>query len=311
MRDLNIVEDTGETSRRLILRELRTGPKNVTEIVEATGLKQPNVSNHLARMRAKDIVRTEKLGRQVIYHLADSRIEALVLSAFSDSREGIALDTSEVALTFAKAAVNGEEDACAELMDQVLLTKMPLIDIYEDILVIAMGHVGAWCKDGTIDIAQEHLATYITERTMARAGRVTGPLRRNGRTVILGCAPNGWHVIGLRMLADYLRFCGWKALFLGANVPHQSFQTAVAQQRPDLVLLSCGADVSVEDTLKLLHALRKCPETNGIAIGVGGYCVNENEETFLSAGAQFAARSLRDFAKNYLPALERAGRPPK
>lgn len=304
-------EDASETSRRLILRELQTGAKNVTQIVEATGLKQPNVSNHLARMRAKDIVRTSKLGRQVIYKLADSRIEALVLSAFAEPGEQNSLDVQGVALAFAKAAVEGEEDACADLIDQVLLTKMPLIDIYEDILAVSMGHIGAWCKTREINIAQEHLATHITERTMARAGRVAGPLRRNGRSVILGCAENGWHVIGLRMLADYLRFCGWRALFLGANVPHQSFQTAVAQQKPDLVLLNCSADISMGDTLNLIQVLRKTPETNGSLIGVGGICVNENEAAFLSAGARFVARSLRDFATNYLPEIERTGRPPK
>ena len=59
-----------EPSRRAILENLRFGQKSVSEIVAATELKQPNVSNHLAKMREQGIVRASRLGRQVFYSIA-------------------------------------------------------------------------------------------------------------------------------------------------------------------------------------------------------------------------------------------------
>ncbi len=59
-----------EPSRRALLENLRYGQKTVTQLVEATTLKQPNVSNHLAKMKQQGIVRAERMGRQVYYSLS-------------------------------------------------------------------------------------------------------------------------------------------------------------------------------------------------------------------------------------------------
>src|SRR5262249_41955731 len=59
-----------EPSRRMILETLRFAPKTVSELVQATHLKQPNVSNHLAKMREHGIVRAERSGRHVYYSIA-------------------------------------------------------------------------------------------------------------------------------------------------------------------------------------------------------------------------------------------------
>ena len=59
-----------EPSRRAILEALRYGRKSVSELVEITQLKQPNVSNHLAKMRREGIVRAERNGRNIYYVIA-------------------------------------------------------------------------------------------------------------------------------------------------------------------------------------------------------------------------------------------------
>ncbi|MCS6777355.1 MAG: metalloregulator ArsR/SmtB family transcription factor, partial [Chloroherpetonaceae bacterium] len=58
-----------EPTRRAILENLRLGKKTVTELVRATRRKQPNLSNHLARMREQGLVSAERRGRQVYYSL--------------------------------------------------------------------------------------------------------------------------------------------------------------------------------------------------------------------------------------------------
>lgn len=67
-----------DSSRLAILRALLDGPHTVGEIVERTGLSQPNTSNHLACLRDCGLVTTEQEGRFVSYALSDKRIAQLL-----------------------------------------------------------------------------------------------------------------------------------------------------------------------------------------------------------------------------------------
>ena len=72
-----------DPSRLGILDALRNGPLTVSEIVEATGLSQPNVSNHLGCLRDCGLVVAEQEGRYVTYHLSDDRVGELLSLAES------------------------------------------------------------------------------------------------------------------------------------------------------------------------------------------------------------------------------------
>jgi ArsR family transcriptional regulator, cadmium/lead-responsive transcriptional repressor len=68
----------GDPSRLSILDVLRNGPLTVSEITEATGLSQSNVSNHLGCLRDCGLVAAEQEGRYVSYHLSDDRVGDLL-----------------------------------------------------------------------------------------------------------------------------------------------------------------------------------------------------------------------------------------
>ena len=72
-----------DPSRLGILDTLRNGPLTVSEIVEATSLSQPNVSNHLGCLRDCGLVAAEQQGRYVTYHLSDDRVGELIALAES------------------------------------------------------------------------------------------------------------------------------------------------------------------------------------------------------------------------------------
>jgi DNA-binding transcriptional ArsR family regulator len=67
-----------DTSRLAILETLRNGRRTVSEIVDATGLSQPNVSNHLACLRECGLVTRDQQGKFMYYELADKRIDKLM-----------------------------------------------------------------------------------------------------------------------------------------------------------------------------------------------------------------------------------------
>lgn len=70
-----------DPSRLAILDALRSRPMTVGEIVDATGLNQPNASSHLACLHDCGLVIREQDGRYVHYQLSDRRVSTLLLLA--------------------------------------------------------------------------------------------------------------------------------------------------------------------------------------------------------------------------------------
>ncbi len=60
--------------RLAILHSLKDGEKTVNHLTEITGASQSNVSQHLALMRQRDIVRTRKEGANIYYRVASPKI---------------------------------------------------------------------------------------------------------------------------------------------------------------------------------------------------------------------------------------------
>ena len=60
-----------ESSRLQIVCVLRAGSKNVTEIIEATGLGQANVSKHLKMLAQAGVVARQPQGVSVYYQIAN------------------------------------------------------------------------------------------------------------------------------------------------------------------------------------------------------------------------------------------------
>ena len=63
-----------EPTRLKILQTLGTGEMNVSELVEATGSGQANVSKHLGALLEAGVVSRRKEGLNAIYRVADETI---------------------------------------------------------------------------------------------------------------------------------------------------------------------------------------------------------------------------------------------
>lgn len=63
-----------EPARLQILQQLRGGERTVTELVDATGLGQANVSKHLQVLLAAGFVGRRKAGLYTWYRLADQDV---------------------------------------------------------------------------------------------------------------------------------------------------------------------------------------------------------------------------------------------
>jgi len=81
----------GHPDRLRLVLELADGERDVASLAAAAGLPQPRTSQHLALLRAHDVVASRREGRRVCYRLTDPAIvdwvgEAVALFARAAGR---------------------------------------------------------------------------------------------------------------------------------------------------------------------------------------------------------------------------------
>lgn len=69
-----LCQTLADPTRLQVLYLLGEGPRAVKDLVEATGQRQAKISQHLALMRQRGIVRAERVGAEMHYSLSDIRI---------------------------------------------------------------------------------------------------------------------------------------------------------------------------------------------------------------------------------------------
>src|SRR5262245_19770410 len=68
----------GDPTRLAVLELLLDRPRTVSQLVDALGVSQSKVSNHLACLRWCRFVETERAGREVTYRVADRRVRRVL-----------------------------------------------------------------------------------------------------------------------------------------------------------------------------------------------------------------------------------------
>lgn len=64
--------------RLLVLCQLSQGEKTAGELLKHTGLSHSALSQHLAKMRECGLVDSKKMGKNVVYRLANIQVQALL-----------------------------------------------------------------------------------------------------------------------------------------------------------------------------------------------------------------------------------------
>ncbi|WP_107990552.1 metalloregulator ArsR/SmtB family transcription factor [Breoghania corrubedonensis] len=69
-------------NRLLILCILSEGEKSVTELESMLSLRQPTVSQQLARLRAENLVSTRRDGKTIYYSLGDENVRRILATIY-------------------------------------------------------------------------------------------------------------------------------------------------------------------------------------------------------------------------------------
>ncbi|WP_363316497.1 metalloregulator ArsR/SmtB family transcription factor [uncultured Microbacterium sp.] len=77
----------GSASRLELLHAIGQEPRTVGALVEATGMSQPLVSQHLRTLRQAGLVTSQRSGKEVICRLADLHVSHVIADALAHVRE--------------------------------------------------------------------------------------------------------------------------------------------------------------------------------------------------------------------------------
>ena len=128
--------------------------------------------------------------------------------------------------------------------------------VAELIIAPAMIQVGDLWHHGKASTTAEHFASNYLRRKLDAIINAA-PKPDGGRLIVLGCAPEDWHELGLQLLHLLLRRRGLNSLYLGQNVPVAQFVEEMARLRPIMVIIAA----TLAETVPGLAALGAAVET--------------------------------------------------
>jgi excisionase family DNA binding protein len=132
--------------------------------------------------------------------------------------------------------LTGDELRARVAIERLHLDGIHCVDICQSLLVPALEEVGARWQAGTVSVAEEHRASAICERALAR---ISDHPRGRPRGVALVLTPPGEsHHLPALMATLALRADRWRVHHLGTDVPGDDVLALAARLSPRLVVLS-------------------------------------------------------------------------
>jgi methanogenic corrinoid protein MtbC1 len=196
------------------------------------------------------------------------------------------------AQVFLQAIVTGQRHAAVQIAKEALRNGLSLQDLYVDVFQSALYDVGARWESNRLTVAQEHIATAITQYVMAQIYEppdVRSAVTK-GRVVLTG-VEGELHSVGAVMVADLLETAGFEVRFLGTNLPSASILGVVRDFAPSHVAVSATMLFNIAAVRQLILSVRS--EFDGVRIVVGGAAFRTNSELWRQVSADGYAPDLR------------------
>lgn len=168
--------------------------------------------------------------------------------------------------------LKGDEPAARQLIESAMASGHTAEDVYRNLISPCLSRIGDMWHEGTIDVADEHVATLTATRLV---GRLSHQFNRRGRprgTIIVATPPTDFHGLAALMVGDLVRGAGYRTIDLGAAVPVTSLaRTAAAANDLKAVAISAFKPENEGAIRAAIDAIRQ--ETS-VPIWLGGPAID-------------------------------------
>lgn len=186
---------------------------------------------------------------------------------------------------FLEGLLQGDHQYCLKIADKTVEGAEDLGGFYLEVIQPVMYRVGILWEKGDISVAQEHLATAIVSRVMASLYPRFITIEHSRGKAIITAAPNEFHELGGRVVADLLEIDGWDVSYLGANVPAPDLFKMTARLKPQILGISVGMAFNMDRAREIINGIKTNPDLNDTRIMLGGQFLLYNPDSWRLTGA--------------------------
>lgn len=235
-----------------------------TRVLESRGIDREFLREDLRQLQAAaERVLTDEQSEVVARFLSFPEAHRQA-DARSDQPDGPLALTRRM---FIQAALRGDRRSALTIATEALRDGATIQDLYSDVFQEGLYEVGRQWERNAITVAQEHMATAVTQFVMAQVFERIEPSDANRGRVVLTGVPGELHHVGAMMIGDMLEAEGWRVQFLGSNLPVASIVDAVREARPDILGISVTMLFNIPHAAGLIEAVHALRQPVRIVVG--------------------------------------------
>jgi diguanylate cyclase (GGDEF)-like protein len=168
---------------------------------------------------------------------------------------------------FGDALTAGDPSAAESVAKAAIEAGMDVASVHSRVIAPAMYRVGDLWQHGDASVADEHLATAISQNVLGRLFPFALRVEPRSRERVMLAAPQGeHHVLGLRMAGDVLEGAGFDVLYLGADVPAAALVEACRTHSPAVLGLTVTMPLNAPTLIQAIEVVCELAEPPAILV---------------------------------------------
>jgi methanogenic corrinoid protein MtbC1 len=194
---------------------------------------------------------------------------------------------------FLAAILGGQRQAALGVVEEALRSGHSIVDVYVDVFTESLYRVGDLWERNKISVAQEHIATSITQYAIAAVYRRMVPSEVNRGSMVVTGVAGELHQIGANLVADSMEAEGWTVRFLGTNLPHSSVLATVEEISANVLCISTTILSNLPSVVDLIQTVRSQLKEGAPKIVLGGAAYRMATQFASEVGAAEVIPDLR------------------
>ncbi|MDX9925207.1 MAG: cobalamin-dependent protein [Ignavibacteriaceae bacterium] len=195
---------------------------------------------------------------------------------FTKKNGNLKMVSESVYLHYLSSLLDGDKEQCTQIVNALLDREVTVKEIYLRLFQRSLYRIGELWEKERCTIAEEHIATKITESLVDLVVARMDPAPKEGKSALITCIDKEYHELGARMVANFFEINGWHTNFLGSNTPRNEIISHIKKRRPNVLGISNNFYINFLRLLKLIDELQK--EFPDLDIIVGGQALTEGKD---------------------------------
>lgn len=156
-----------------------------------------------------------------------------------------------------------------------------IIELYEEILAPALKNIANEHKDQDIIISKEHIRTSIVRTIIECSYPYVLKFKKSSidKKVLIFCPHEEYHEIGARMAEDFFTLHGFKAFFVGANIPKEDIVILIKEIEPEILAISVSNYYNIVTLNRTIKYIKENVNLNFKILLGGGVFIKRSKST--------------------------------